>query len=493
MSCGKCLHHTFNLAFVLGLFVVAAVAVPTSVLVQNSEVTSNINAANNGHNLMTKVKRSSADVNGIMPKEAINDEVSTSANKKSSPEVLPPAFNVPTSHQHLENGGKASGDNNSNSIAYVQSAGTNSMPSNEDIINSAIAAGLTAAAVQAAATASQHELEQQQPWKQQAQVYGDETPSVLQKRGISNPQYLYGAMGLGGPYASASGSSSGNSVYGSGEYYNNAYLSNPMQVSSGAELETVPTGFWADEMDPSVVYTDIQDDDFLSAPRATSYRSKAYDNLQNILNAEAYPVQQTLHTSRYYGANNANKRANRYDNSNNGGASASSSSRLADMRLKRDTKLTPADMLALVALVEAGERARKEPETDTSNGYMYPSNGIATPPEAFNTYSGIKTYYPISAGAFDYPTNIDAIDNGGSWLEPNMVDYYGAPANVEAIPKYELQREQKYGGILPSGTGNRYGVKRFMVSKKKRSMGNFLNEPVSKPSIGYNVNSEKFY
>lgn len=209
----------------------------------------------------------------MMTKEAINNEVSTTANKKSSPEVLPPAFNVPTNHQHLENGGKDSGDNNSNSIAYVQSAGTNSMPSNENIINSAIAAGLTAAAVQAAAATSQHELEQQ-PWKQQAKVYGDETPSVLQKRGISNPQYLYGAMGIGGPYGSGSGSSSGNSIYGSGEYYNNAYLNNPMQVSSGAELETVPTGFWADEMDPSVVYTDIQDDDFLSAPRGKYLKAK---------------------------------------------------------------------------------------------------------------------------------------------------------------------------------------------------------------------------
>lgn len=492
MSCGKCLHHTLSLVFVLGIFVGAAVAVPTSVLVQNSEVTSNINAANNGHNLMTKVKRSSTDVNEMMPKDAINDEPSTSANKKSSPEVLPPAFNVPTTQQqHSQNGGKDSGDNNSNSIEYGQSAGINSMPSNEDIINSAIAAGLTAAAVQAAAVASQRDLEQQQPLKQQSQVYGDETPSVLQKRGISNPPYLYGAMGMGGPYGSASGSSAGNSIYGGGEYYNNAYLSNPMQVSGGAELETVPTGFWADEIDPSVVYTDIQDEDFLSGPRASSYHSKAYDNLQNILNAEAYPVPQTLHPNRYYGANNGNKRANRYDNSNNGVVSGSSNARFADMRLKRDTKLTPADMLALVALVEAGERARKDPETDTSNGYMIPSN--AAPQEGYNTYSGIKTYYPVSAGAYDYPTNMDAIDNGGSWLEPNMIDYYGLPANVETIPKYELQREQKYGAALPTGNGNRYGIKRFMVSKKKRSMGNFLNEPVPKSSISYNTNSEKFY
>lgn len=230
------------------------------------------------------VKRSSTDVNEMMPKEAIKDEHSTSANKKSSPEVLPPAFNVPTTHQHSQNSGKISGDSNSNTIAYGQSAGTNSMPSNEDIINSAIAAGLTAAAVQAAAAATQRELEQQ-PLKQPAQVYGAETPSVLQKRGISNTQYLYGAMGMAGPYGTASGSSSGNSLYGSGEYYNNAYLSNPMQVSSGAELETMPTGFWTDEMDPSVVYADIQDEDFLSAPRGKYFAEMFYLKSQVVFTA----------------------------------------------------------------------------------------------------------------------------------------------------------------------------------------------------------------
>ncbi|TDG38213.1 hypothetical protein AWZ03_015355, partial [Drosophila navojoa] len=45
--------------------------------------------------------------------------------------------------------------------------------------------------------------------------------------------------------------------------------------------------------------------------------------------------------------------------------------RYGDMRLKRDTtKLTPADMLALVALVEAGERARKE--SDMESGISVP-------------------------------------------------------------------------------------------------------------------------
>ncbi|XP_054743223.1 uncharacterized protein LOC129247886 [Anastrepha obliqua] len=501
MSCAKCSNRYLVLVCVLGVLVTTAAAVPTSVLVQNSEVTSNINAANNNHNLMTKVKRSSNNANEMMPKKASMEASATSGNKKSSPEVLPPAFNIPATQQsagnNLANGNKVSGDSNSNYISDAQATGVLPMPSNEDIINSAIAAGLTAAAVEATATASQRDSESQQHLNPQAD---EEAPTLLHKRGISTPQYLYGGMGVGGAYgygnvndnSYGTGSGNGNSIYGGGEYYNNPYLTNPLAIG-GEHLAAVPASVWTDETDPSVVYTDIKDDDFLPVPRASSYRSKAYDNLQNILNAEAYPesmalpLPQTQHTSRYYGAFNGNKRSNRYDNNNYGDSSGSS--RFADMRLKRDTKLTPADMLALVALVEAGERSRKDTDTETSNSYMYPSPGMGDAPETYSNYNGIKTYYPTAANMYDYPGNVDELDgNAGTWIEPNMVDYYGVPMNMATIPKYELPPE-RIGG----GNGNRYGLKRFMVAKKKRSMGTFLNEPVSKPSISYKVNGEKFY
>ncbi|XP_017481437.1 PREDICTED: uncharacterized protein LOC108370594 [Rhagoletis zephyria] len=510
MCCAKRSNHFLNLVFILGLLVSTVVAVPTSVLVQNSEVTSNINAANNNHNQMTKVKRSSNNANEMMSKETSNDAASTSANKKSSPEVLPPAFNMPSATQHsignnFANGNKASGDGNFNSISDKQGTGVLTMPSNEDIINSAIAAGLTAAAVEAAAASSQRDLEQQQQLKQQ----GDEdAPTLLHKRGVSTPHYLYGGMSVGGPYSYNSGNGNGNNygvsgggknVYGGSDYYNNAYLNNQLAIGGDVGLSAVPNGVWADEMDPAVVYTDIQEDDYLPAPRASSHRSKAYDNLQNILNAEAYPESMALsltqpqYTSRFYGALNGNKRSNRYDGNSIGAHSGNN--RFADMRLKRDTKLTPADMLALVALVEAGERARKDTDTDTSNSYMYPSVGISAAPESYGSnYNGMKNYYPTAPNAYDYPANLDELDdNAGTWLEPNMVDYYGVPMNMETIPKYELQREHKYASSLGGGNGNRYGFKRFMVAKKKRSMGNFLNEPVSKPSISNNVNGEKIY
>lgn len=94
--------------------------------------------------------------------------------------------------------------------------------------------------------------------------------------------------------------------------------------------------------------------------------------------------------------------------------------------LKRDTtKLTPADMLALVALVEAGERARKETDVDA---------GVAMP--------------LVDAEEMDYVP-------AGSWLDaagqqqqaPSLVDYYGIPVEAQVVPKYEyMPRPQKYVG-----------------------------------------------
>lgn len=121
---------------------------------------------------------------------------------------------------------------------------------------------------------------------------------------------------------------------------------------------------------------------------------------------------------------------------------------IISFRLKRDTKLTPADMLALVALVEAGERARKD--TDTDAGYtMYPSENYV--PKAYginNNYNTGLYDYPAMGPAAAVPQNDDSLDyNNGGWFEPqSMVDYYGVPMNMEPMPKYEIppQRENKY-------------------------------------------------
>lgn len=79
-------------------------------------------------------------------------------------------------------------------------------------------------------------------------------------------------------------------------------------------------------------------------------------------------------------------------------------------------------MLALVALVEAGERSRhadmdendEENEYTKSNGNLYP------------------TSYEIQNG------NDDNEYGNNGWLEPALVDYYGVPYNLDALPKYEL-------------------------------------------------------
>lgn len=82
-------------------------------------------------------------------------------------------------------------------------------------------------------------------------------------------------------------------------------------------------------------------------------------------------------------------------------------------------------MLALVALVEAGERARKE--TDVESGVSVPL---------------------IDADEMDYVP-------AGSWLDapvqqqqaPALVDYYGVPVEAQVVPKYEyVPRPQKYVG-----------------------------------------------
>lgn len=106
--------------------------------------------------------------------------------------------------------------------------------------------------------------------------------------------------------------------------------------------------------------------------------------------------------------------------------------------LKRDTtKLTPADMLALVALVEAGERARKESDVDS---------GISVP-----LSDGEEMDYVPSGSWLDAPVALPATSavqqQQQQQTQPSLIDYYGIPVEAQVVPKYEyLQRPQKYIG-----------------------------------------------
>lgn len=91
------------------------------------------------------------------------------------------------------------------------------------------------------------------------------------------------------------------------------------------------------------------------------------------------------------------------------------------IRLKRDS-LTPADMLALVALVEAGERSRHSDfeENDDDNDYAKPNGN----------------FYPTS---YDIQNGNDDNEYGNNgWLEPALVDYYGIPYNKDSLGKYDV-------------------------------------------------------
>lgn len=116
-------------------------------------------------------------------------------------------------------------------------------------------------------------------------------------------------------------------------------------------------------------------------------------------------------------------------------------------------------MLALVALVEAGERARNDVDADNAA-----ANSYVTYPDTYdynNNNAGRNGYYTGGANAYEYQPNVNSNSNNnnlddvigeynGAWLEPAVVDYYGVPYNMEALPKYELQplapREHKYSG-----------------------------------------------
>ncbi|KAH8324441.1 hypothetical protein KR074_007307, partial [Drosophila pseudoananassae] len=358
------------------------------------------------------------------------------ANKKSSPEIVPASFS---------NAPAARSSSNSASPSQQVPAGVYALPSNEEIL----------AAVAAAAQNSQQQLQEEPTALEEAVA-----SSTMRKRGIN---YEYN------PYLPASTVS---------DYGND-----------------VPSGVWSEDYETAVPVAygerDLQEiDDYVPERRVsgTTGRNKAYDNLQNLLNAEAYlesiPLSVPLtYANRNYNLDDRNKRGIYYNLGNSAGSGASSGSgynseninlskyrRFNDMRLKRDTtKLNPADMLALVALVEAGERARKESDVESSGPVpMISSDDLEYMPQA-------------------------------SWLDapvqaqPSMVDYYGMPleAQNQVIPKYEyVPRQHKYSGV-----NSRFGSskQRYMVAKKKRSVSQsqFMNEAVGDRSSSYN--GEKYY
>lgn len=113
-------------------------------------------------------------------------------------------------------------------------------------------------------------------------------------------------------------------------------------------------------------------------------------------------------------------------------------------------------MLALVALVEAGERARKD--TDADAGYVFPSENYVP-----KTY-GFNNNYNAAGNIYDYPAtsqvedSLDYNNNNGMFEPQSMVDYYGSPFNMDNMNKYDIpiQRENKYGDGFPlSNSGNR--------------------------------------
>ncbi|KAH8240953.1 hypothetical protein KR026_008816, partial [Drosophila bipectinata] len=385
------------------------------------------------------------------------------ANKKSSPEIVPASFS---------NAPAARSSSNSASPSQQVPAGVYALPSNEEIL----------AAVAAAAQNSQQQLQEEPTALEEAVA-----SSTMRKRGIN---YEYN------PYLPASTVS---------DYGND-----------------VPSGVWSDDYEAAVPVAygerDLQEiDDYVPERRGWCYttchlnttlhltiiitflilfilvtgttgRNKAYDNLQNLLNAEAYlesiPLSVPLtYANRNYNLDDRNKRGIYYNLGNSAGSGSSSGSgynseninlskyrRFNDMRLKRDTtKLNPADMLALVALVEAGERARKESDVESSGPVpMISSDDLEYMPQA---------------------TWLDAPVQA----QPSLVDYYGMPleAQNQVIPKYEyVPRQHKYSGV-----NSRYGSskQRYMVAKKKRSVSQsqFMNEAVGDRSSSYN--GEKYY
>ncbi|XP_058977175.1 uncharacterized protein LOC101894516 isoform X2 [Musca domestica] len=479
----------FNLRLYLALALIATVAsVPTSVLVQNSELASNAqqNRQNSQklYNALGSGSSGSSSLKSLNKVKRSNDAQSSSKNtaesalnKKSSPEVVPASYTAPPrpkSNFIVQQQQQQQQQNNQDN---------NVLEKNNDLISSAIAAGLTAAAVEAAAVAAnQRELEQLRRQNPQQQLYSsdeddsDQQAAAINKRGISQQQQ-YGYTNLAPPENTYPDNSGFIPPPPSGRY---AYPYGTYETMPPKEPQT-PPGVWGDELidsPPNVVYTDIDEYGMPMSRVPSSYHDKAYDNLATLLNSESYMDSLPLPYTgrRYYNAvgetNDRNKRAYKVFNQ--------LANKFPDMRLKRDTKLTPADMLALVALVEAGERARKD--TDADAGYAYPPESYV--PKSYGLNTNNNNNYNL--GAYDYPALgqvDDSLDyNNGPWpMEPqSMVDYYGVPMNMEPVGKYDTPRlpvkENKYNDRI-------FNNKHYMVAKKKRS--------IAKPVIPFN--QDKLY
>lgn len=86
-----------------------------------------------------------------------------------------------------------------------------------------------------------------------------------------------------------------------GQYFNRGTGDLYKDISNELYANNIPNGVW-DDSEPALLYPDLQDlDDYQQG----SYRQKAYDNLQNMLNANMYeeplalPVQYSPY-QRYY-------------------------------------------------------------------------------------------------------------------------------------------------------------------------------------------------
>ncbi|XP_070075600.1 uncharacterized protein [Drosophila takahashii] len=409
-------------------------AVPASVLAQDTELSTSAN-----HKLQQQLEQQQQPAAAKRSEEATANAVPT-ADKKSSPEIVPASFsNTPSAR------------NNPIPISVASQpqqvpSGLYALPSNDEIL----------AAVAAAAQNSQQQLQEEPTALEEAVA-----SSTMRKRGINYEYNPYSALA--------------SSDYGS----------------------DVPSGVWSDDYEAAVPVSygerDLQEiEDYVPERRVSgsSARNKAYDNLQNLLNAEAYlesiPLSVPLtYANRNYNLDDRNKRGIYYNLGGNGGNSASglpSGSgynseninlnkyrRFNDMRLKRDTQLNPADMLALVALVEAGERARKESDVES-----------AVPVPMIASDSDLD--YVPAASWMDVPVQ----------AQPALVDYYdNQNQNNQVMPKYEyVPRQHKYNGV-----NSRFGSskQRYMVAKKKRSVSQsqFMNEPVAERGSSYN--GEKYF
>ncbi|ALC38581.1 CG4577 [Drosophila busckii] len=405
------------LALVL-LLVAQTLAVPASVLAQNTELSTN---ANNKQQLQQQQQQQEQ---GDLP-TAQRAEAATvpPADKKSSPEIVPASFsNAP-----------AARNNEPRALPYA-------LPSNDEIL----------AAVAAAAQSSQQQLQEEPTALEEAVA-----SSTMRKRGIN--------------------------------YDYNPYVNVP-SADYGSDM---PSGIWSDDYEqaaqPSANYNynnerDLQQlDDYAPERRVNNVaaRNKAYDNLLSLLNAEAYlesiPLSVPLtYANRNYNLDERNKRGIYYNLANEDAeadnVNLNKYRRYSDLRLKRDaTKLTPADMLALVALVEAGERARKDSDMEVP---LVEAEDL--------------DYLPAAGTWLDAPVQVQQPQQQA----PALVDYYGMPVDAQVMSKYDyVPRQPKH----QSGRTIYGSSKRFMVSKKKRSVNQsqYFKQPVAERGPSYN--GEKYY